>query len=217
MNTMKCILTALLFFAFGDVYCQPKAFTADEAKEHIATEKFYLRVPLKWIPDSCTKKLEAVNCQVYFAKAGTVKTIYDSIMDTELTARYGELWEAKKHECYVCLTNYYSKYQGPYSLDGDILDPSTAKRHIEEGKLYYLVCGSSNPEHLPSGFFECEEQVYEALGLEIKWISGLHVELVSEYNKYIMTYLDSVNQTTGTGEKSGQAFIDCLENWDKKK
>ena len=216
---MKRILTGLLLLTFSCVCAQPEKFTADEAKNYIDGGKFYFRIPFNWVPDSCILGLELIDCEVYYEKSNSKTHIFDSLMNAALNVKIGETWDSIKQECSMCIMEYYGKYKATriYDLDGDILDPGTAQRHIDQGKLYYLIFGSLTSESLPDGYNECEREVYEGLGLKIKWLGGATVELVPSYNSYMFSYLDSLNGTIGTEKKATKAFKECLENWDKRK
>jgi len=219
-NIMKRILTAFLLTTFSCAFGQPKELTVENALDNISAGNYYTYCPLKWMPDSCSKLLEPFNCKVFYGgglKEGALT--YDSVMNAALHDKFGNLWDTVKFKCSMCFMEYYGKYKATqlYDLDGDILDPSTAQRHIDEGKLYYLTYGSLTSESLPEGFNECEREIYEGLGLKVKWLGGTTVKLAPTYNSYVFEYLDSINHTTGTEEKASQAFRECVDNWNKKK
>ena len=214
---MKTTLTLTLVLTCGLLFGQPKLFTIKEANEHIANEQFYFRVPLKWMPDSCRKILAPINCKVYYSGGLNLNTsLYDSIMELQLKNLYDTLWTNAKKNCEKCFMTYYAKYQGLYDLDGDLLDPNTATRHIKQGKLYYLVFGELDTEYLPSGFNECEKKVYESYGLKVKWLGSTTVQLAEDYNRNVFHYLDSINGKTNSYAEADSLFRLCLDTWDKK-
>ena len=217
---MKRILTALLLITLSCAYGQPNVFTADAAQKDIMDNNYNIRCFLKWMPDSCLKILDPVDVQVYYTW-GDHRSFepYDSIMRNALHVKYGQLWDTLWVDCMMCFMGYYGQYKETriYDFDGEILDPGTAQRHIDQGKLYYLVYGNPNPDYLPEGYFECEKEIYNGLGLEIKWLGGFDVELAPSYNSYVFNYLDSLNKTTGTEEKARQAMRECWEGWGETK
>ena len=216
---MKRYLTALFLLLTCHVIGQPKELTAEAALKDISDGKYFVRCGLKWMPDSCMEILKPFDVEVYYTwgKSREDYRVYDSIVQAALVQRHGELWDTLWKQCAVCFMNYYGTYSGPYNLDGDILDPNTAERHIKQGKLYFLTYGSLNSDALPLGFNECMWEVYESLGLEVKWIGGLDVPLAPAYNQYVMSYLDSIHHTSGTAEKAAAEFVECLDNWEKRK
>lgn len=217
---MKRYLTAFFLLLACHVFGQPKEFTVEAAQKDISNNNFFVRCPLKWMPDSCLKILNPFDVEVYYTW-GNLKVDfqpYDSLMQDALKEKYGSTWDTLWWDCALCFMGHYGKYKATqfYDLDGDILDPGLAQRHIKEGKFYYLIFGSLTSEAIPEGFNECEREVYEGLGLEIKWLGGYDVKLAPLYNSYVFGYLDSLNQTSGTEEKARQALNECLDAWNEK-
>src|SRR5690554_1906339 len=112
----------------------------------------------------------------------------------------------------LILINLISLFNNPIwgqraSIYGDTISAETARKHIKEGKLYFLVYG----ELASIPYEECEEKVWKKYSCEVVHVSNYGVPEADTYNQVLFSHLDSIYNTDWQSEKDS-ILEDCLTN-----